>query len=62
MKTLQKIKLNEISKAEFGLKKQEMKALKGASRSSGACVCVCWGSGTYAEADRPIGTNSNEAV
>ncbi len=62
MKTLKKIKLNELSKAEFELKRQEMRGLKGASMSSGACVCVCWGSGTYAEAGRPIGSHTNEAV
>jgi natural product precursor len=43
MKTLKKIKLNQLGKAE--LEKREINALKGGCDpgGGGSCVCVCWG-------------------
>jgi natural product precursor len=57
-KTLGRLKLNQLSKDEFDLKKCEMNALVGAS---GACTCVCYGD-SYPSASRPYASNNNSAT
>ncbi|HWR94935.1 MAG TPA: TIGR04149 family rSAM-modified RiPP [Flavobacterium sp.] len=57
MKTLKKIKLNQLSKAE--LENREMNAIRGGECFS--CVCVCVGEGAP-EANYPLSTHSNEAT
>ncbi len=55
MKTLKKIKLNQLSKVE--LENREMNALKGGD-DCGNCVCVCVG-GMDAYSGTPIETHIN---
>lgn len=57
MKVLGKIKLNQLSKDEFELKKREMNALKG---GSGACTCTCSGD-ARPSSNYSIGGHSNSA-
>ncbi len=62
MKTLKKIKLNQLCKDELILKKDEMSVLGGAmATSSGVCVCVCIES-AYPTANYPTKDYSNKAV
>ena len=65
MKKLGKLKLNQLSKAEFELKEDGMKALKGGdfkkSRPEGLCVCVCL-EPSFPTSNYPIATHTNEAI
>lgn len=62
MKTLRKIKLNQLCREELLLKKEEMAVVKGAiGPTSGSCTCVCWGD-SFPESSRPIESHSNQAV
>ncbi|SFL21451.1 TIGR04149 family rSAM-modified RiPP [Proteiniphilum acetatigenes] len=54
MKTISKLKLNQLSKVE--LEKREMNALKGGTDADPTCNCNCSGSGTQSAT---IGANSN---
>ncbi len=58
MKTLKKLKLNQLSKAD--LEKREMNALKGGN-DCGYCTCSCYG-GMSAYNGTPIASNINTAT
>ncbi|MFV0269567.1 MAG: TIGR04149 family rSAM-modified RiPP [Draconibacterium sp.] len=57
MKTLKKIKLNQLSKVE--LKHRQMNDLRGGSCDG--CTCVCSGD-LLPSADNPASTSSNKDV
>ena len=57
MKTLSKIKLNQISKNE--MEKRQMNALRGGSSGCQPCSCVCVGGGdSWADSEGPTSANT----
>lgn len=58
MKTLKKIKLNQLSKTE--LENRELNNLKGGYNCF-SCTCGCPGPGGEAQTARPLSSHTNEA-
>jgi natural product precursor len=58
MKTLKKIKLNQLSKVELG--NRELYYLRGGYNCF-SCTCGCPGTGGENSSDNPLSSHTNEA-